>query len=1234
MDPPPPLQKHSPTLANSFNSHPWASAAAAATPAFGSTSFIPHQPLPPSSAATAPQNWPLWQSPAASSSLHARPGQRQQPHQQHRAILPAYNPASPRVPYSPYSEAALGIKSAPVAPLSEWSAQEALEFLAISATQGDPPNSSDSSAKPLFTEGSAPFLAEPIDLTAGSSSDEGASNSPRKRKAVLSYSPQAGFSPLNPAKRRSVDFPGGPQLAAAHSHPSTSLQNAEHAGRGPVVGRQNHSSEVLIIDDSPQQSPRGAHKHIPRPRLTVAEASSSGDGPIDLTDIDPNEELQLKLRSKQAKRLIAAQGEIVCYGMVQTTLSRLNYEAYKQTCGTDKHMRVVIVPEVPAGHAQSARSMPFSVQAQCGLKLGKLPEDLAIVISPFYTQLTLEANIPRCQYNKYTAPLNIIIIGPLPLANKLGSHLAACNISLQEVTRSLGNIRYYNPQRVKMAGIGAANPNAPGYSSAWCRSSRAETPSAEDVKSQIDAVYNAITSAENLGQADPDEALATSLYKHQKQALYFMTERERPVNFASNTDCKRSLWAMKDGSFTSVVTGGILRTIPTQALGGILADDMGLGKTIETIALILTNRPASAATPPRNPGPSAPASPQPNPYPFLPARKAAPIVHDASPDPKHASTLPSRSTLIVCPLSTVANWEEQIATHVKAGALTCYVYHGPQRKQDPTYLKSFDVVITTYNVLALEYGKEIKAAESPGTRSPLQAIYWLRAVLDEAHVIKERTTSQAKAAFALSAERRWCLTGTPIHNKIDDLFPLFRFLGLSPFNDYQSFAHFISKPLKASHPAAVSRLQTVMKLVTLRRTKNMSLDGKPILTLPPKRQHVYTLTLDPDEQAVYDKVFEKAQAIFSGLEKSGKVFRYYAALLEMLLRLRQCVSHVGLIKDWKGFADITEEMDDEAGDIDLSPLTTERATHLLALLRDSGDDRCCACGIVADGGGSDDRTIVVSACGHLFCGDCVRGVMTGGPSSSAASNSGGGVGCPMCGAQLTARGLKEIKDVEDADKQEEEATAFADLGGNGGGGFPPGVLTSSTKVRTLIADLKHMRTVDPAVKSVVFSQWTQMLDLCGPPLRAAGIRHCRLDGKMSRADRTLALERFRFDPAVTVMLVSLKAGGVGLNLTSASRVYILEPYWNPAVEDQAQDRVHRMGQTRAVDVVRFVVDGSVEEVIEALKKRKRELVATAFREEKANGGGTEAARGGRRQKEEMQLKRLEDLRALFGFKDK
>jgi len=130
----------------------------------------------------------------------------------------------------------------------------------------------------------------------------------------------------------------------------------------------------------------------------------------------------------------------------------------------------------------------------------------------------------------------------------------------------------------------------------------------------------------------------------------------------------------------------------------------------------------------------------------------------------------SHATLIVCPLSTVQNWEEQFENHVQRDALQVYVYHGGQRVTDPSFLAKHDVVITTYNLLGTEYSKETKARDSQTglSRSPsvLQHVDWFRVVLDEAHIIKEVNTVQSKAASALTAERRWCLTGTPVQNKV------------------------------------------------------------------------------------------------------------------------------------------------------------------------------------------------------------------------------------------------------------------------------------------------------------------------------------------------------------------------------------------------------------------------------------------------------------------------------------
>ncbi|KAJ1549972.1 hypothetical protein HK405_001744 [Cladochytrium tenue] len=170
----------------------------------------------------------------------------------------------------------------------------------------------------------------------------------------------------------------------------------------------------------------------------------------------------------------------------------------------------------------------------------------------------------------------------------------------------------------------------------------------------------------------------------------------------------------------------------------------------------------------------------------------------------------------------------------------------------------------------------------------------------------------------------------------------------------------------------------------------------------------------------------------------------------------------------------------------------------------------------------------------------------------------------------------------------------------------------STKVRALVEDLVRVRKEDAELaqspsKSVIFSQWTSVLDLLEAPLIEAGFKFHRLDGNMRRIERTMAMDQFKSDPEVTILLISLKAGGVGLNLTVASRVYIIEPYWNPAVEQQAVDRVHRLGQTRVVNTVRFVARGTIEENIIALQRRKMELARMAFKEVDSAGAAAAAA---------------------------
>ncbi len=136
--------------------------------------------------------------------------------------------------------------------------------------------------------------------------------------------------------------------------------------------------------------------------------------------------------------------------------------------------------------------------------------------------------------------------------------------------------------------------------------------------------------------------------------------------------------------------------------------------------------------------------------------------------------------------------------------------------------------------------------------------------------------------------------------------------------------------------------------------------------------------------------------------------------------------------------------------------------------------------------------------------------------------------------------------------------------------------------------------VDDGHRLLVFSQFTRLLDLVGAELEAQGIPWCRLDGTMSPSQRQAEVDRFQSGPGVPVFLLSLKAGGTGLNLTGADTVVHLDPWWNPAAEAQATDRAHRIGQTRTVTSYKLIATGTVEERVLALQDEKRTLLAEVF----------------------------------------
>jgi SNF2 family DNA or RNA helicase len=206
---------------------------------------------------------------------------------------------------------------------------------------------------------------------------------------------------------------------------------------------------------------------------------------------------------------------------------------------------------------------------------------------------------------------------------------------------------------------------------------------------------------------------------------------------------------------------------------------------------------------------------------------------------------------------------------------------------------------------------------------------------------------------------------------------------------------------------------------------------------------------------------------------------------------------------------------------------------------------------------------VVTPCQHVYCRPCIVTVLT----TSFDDERGP---CPLCRREIK---LGSLVPARFADEDDGATAGAADM-------MSTDAAFSTffrAKLEALLTDLAALRARDPTAKVLVFSQFQSSLNWLKEQLTAAGLAFRTLEGSMTRAQRTRALEEFQNDPPTTIFLLSVRAGAVGINLTQASHVYLLEPCLNPALEHQAVGRVHRMGQTRQVTVTRLVMEDSIEE---------------------------------------------------------
>ncbi|XP_058779648.1 ATP-dependent helicase rhp16-like isoform X4 [Vicia villosa] len=564
--------------------------------------------------------------------------------------------------------------------------------------------------------------------------------------------------------------------------------------------------------------------------------------------------------------------------------------------------------------------------------------------------------------------------------------------------------------------------------------------------------------------------------------------------------------------------------------GGVLADEMGMGKTIQAIALVLAKREL-----------------QPNG--FASSSVVLPLV---------------KGTLVICPVVAITQWADEIDRCTLKGSTNVLLYHGAVQTKNWKQFSEYDFVITSYSIVESDYrnmsnsnwhernceGPSVVSEEKPSKQvkenktnamPSLYAVNWQRIILDEAHYIMYKRSNTTQAVFSLESTYKWALSGSLFPSRPRELYPVIRFLQIYPYSYYFcehcncKVLHHRSELCSDCSHSSGDHFNWWNKYI-----------AKPIESSPSNDVCAKKAMILLKHQILKNLVLSRTKiGMAADLELPPTTVSVRRDFLDR--------------EEFDYYETIYKEVEAKVNRYVGENAIRLRRTELLVLIA-----RLCKV--------TDHRYLVDEELGaeNLSCNAADK------QESSTCHE-----------PEEDPVDLTSNEDVRDQDdktmikySRSSRILRKIDLEN----------FQTSTKLEALREEIRFMIERDGSAKGIVFGRFPPFLDLIYYSLYKSGVSCVMLKEGMSQAAQDDVVNRFNVEPDCRILLMTFWAGGIPLNLTVASHVFIMDSCWNPALEPQAPGRIHRIGQYKPTRVVKFVIANTFEENIFNLIERNK-LVA-------------------------------------------